>query len=147
VLAIANAHLDPGHLAALEAAVHAIRRNPGLVVAFPNLTAKPWALRLTDEFRSGACHAGRFETSIVLAERPDLVREAIRTGLPPNPASLSRAIREGKLSFEEAGGTQAYFGYPAEASAGEGRQTIELLGEILDEAVQAELDDREEQVP
>jgi creatinine amidohydrolase len=146
VLALANAHLDPGHLASLEAAVHAIRRHPGLAVAFPNLTAKPWALRLTEEFRSGACHAGRFETSILLAERPDLVREAIRTALPPNPASLSRAIREGKLSFEEAGGARAYFGYPAEATADEGRQTIELLGEILDEAVRAALGARAEQV-
>jgi creatinine amidohydrolase len=139
VLAIANAHLDPGHLASLEAAVAAIRRDLELAVAFPNLAAKPWALRLTDEFRSGACHAGQFETSIVLAERPELVREAIMAALPPNPASLSRAIRDGKQSFEEAGGVQAYFGFPAQATAEEGRATIEVLGVILDEAVQAEL--------
>jgi creatinine amidohydrolase len=139
VLAIANAHLDPGHLASVEAAVNQIRRELGLSVAFPNLAAKPWASRLTDEFRSGACHAGQFETSIVLAERPELVRDATRAMLPPNPASLSRAIREGKLNFEEAGGPRAYFGYPAQATADEGRATIEVLGEILDEAVQAEL--------
>jgi creatinine amidohydrolase len=138
-LAIANAHLDPGHLAALEAAVNQIRRDPGLVVAFPNLTLKPWALRLSDEFRSGACHAGQFETSIVLAERPELVREGTRATLPPNPASLSRAIREGKTSFEEAGGPRAYFGYPAQATAEEGRETVETLGAILAEAAQAEL--------
>ena len=142
VLAIANAHLDPGHLASLEAAVDAIRRDLGLVVACPNLAAKPWALRLGDEFKSGACHAGQFETSILLAERPDLVREDTRAGLPANPASLSRAIRDGKRSFEEAGGTRAYFGFPAAATAGEGRATIEVLGEILDEAVQVELDAR-----
>jgi creatinine amidohydrolase len=59
--------------------------------------------------------------------------------LPPNPASLSRAIREGKMEFEEAGGPRAYFGYPAQATAEEGRATIEVLGAILDEAVQAEL--------
>ncbi len=139
VLAIANAHLDPGHLASLEAAVGAIRRDLGLVVAFPNLTAKPWALRLGDEFRSGACHAGQFETSIVLAERSVVVRDATRAALPPNPASLSRAIQHGKRSFEEAGGARAYFGYPAQATAEEGRATIEALGAILDEAVQAEL--------
>jgi creatinine amidohydrolase len=139
VLAIANAHLDPGHLDSLEVAVSAIRHDLGLTVAFPNLAAKPWALRLSEEFRSGACHAGQFETSIVLAERPELVREATRAALLPNPASLSRAIRDGKRSFEEAGGARAYFGSPAEATAEEGRATIEVLGVILDEAVQAEL--------
>ncbi len=139
VLAIANAHLDPTHLGSLDAAVNAIRRDLGLAVAFPNLAAKPWALRLSDEFRSGACHAGQFETSIMMAERPELVREATRAALPANPASLSRAIREGKQNFEEAGGPRAYFGFPAQATAEEGRATIETLGEILDEAVQAEL--------
>ncbi len=139
VLAIANAHLDPAHLASLDAAVSAIRRDTGLAVACPNLAAKPWALRLGDEFRSGACHAGQFETSIVLAECPELVRDGIREALPPNPASLSRAIRDGKQTFEEAGGARAYFGAPAQATSEEGRATIEVLGAILDDAVQAEL--------
>ena len=140
VLAIANAHLDPAHLASLDAAVIAIRRDVGLAVAFPNIATRPWASRLGDEFKSGACHAGQFETSVVLAERPELVRDAVRAALPPNPASLSRAIRDGKRSFEEAGGARAYFGFPAQATAEEGRATIEVLGEILDQAVQAELD-------
>jgi creatinine amidohydrolase len=139
VLAIANAHFDPGHLTSLDAAVSAIRSDLGMAVAFPNLAAKPWALRLSDEFKSGACHAGQFETSIVLAERPELVRAAIGAALPPNPTSLSRAIRDGKRSFEEAGGDRAYFGYPAQATPREGRETVEVLGAILDEAVQAEL--------
>ncbi len=139
VLAIANAHLDPGHLASLEAAVTLIRRDLGLAVAFPDLAARPWALRLSEEFKSGACHAGQFETSIVLAEHPELVRAATMAALPPNPASLSRAIRDGRQSFEEAGGARAYFGYPAQATAEEGRATVEALGEILDEAVRAEL--------
>jgi creatinine amidohydrolase len=139
VLALANAHLDPAHLESLEAAAGEVRRELGLPVAFPNLSLKPWAPRLSEEFRSGACHAGQFETSVVLAERPELVRDAIRATLPPNPASLSRAIREGKRSFEEAGGSRAYFGFPAQATAEEGRATIETLGAILEEAVQAEL--------
>ena len=142
VLAIANAHLDPGHLASLDAAVSAIRRDLTIAVAFPNLAAKPWALRLGDEFKSGACHAGQFETSIVMAECPELVRDATRASLPSNPASLSRAIRDGKRSFEEAGGARAYFGFPAQATAEEGRATIEVLGAILDEAVLLELSAR-----
>jgi creatinine amidohydrolase len=139
ILAIANAHLDPAHLASLDAAVDAIRRDIGLPVACPNIATKPWALRLGDEFRSGACHAGRFETSVVLAERRELVREAAMAALPPNLASLSRAIRDGKRSFQEAGGDRAYFGYPAQATAEEGRTIVETLGGILEEAVRTEL--------
>jgi len=134
-LAIANAHLDPAHLGALHAAVDQIRREMKLVVAFPDLTRKPWALRLTEEFKSGACHAGRFETSIVMARDPDRVRETLRLGLPENASSLSVAIREKKKTFAEAGGPLAYFGAPAEASAEEGLQTIETLGGILAECV------------
>jgi creatinine amidohydrolase len=145
VLALANAHLDPAHLAALEAAASLIRRRAAIAVAFPNLTSKPWALKLGEEFRSGACHAGRFETSIVLAERPELVRDSIRAALPANPASLSRAIRDGRRSFAEAGGPLAYFGAPAEATAEEGTGTIEVLGEMLEESVQQEIAARSRQ--
>ncbi len=133
-LAIANAHLDPAHLGALHAAAKELEA-VGVAVAFPDLTRKPWALRLTEEFKSGACHAGQFEGSIVLAARPELVRSETLTALEPNPASISDAIRDGKTSFEEAGGPQAYFGEPAAATAEEGRETIRTLGEILAEAV------------
>jgi len=138
-LAIANSHLDPAHLAALHAAVERIRRDTNMAVAFPDLTRKPWASRLTDEFKSGACHAGRFETSIVMARDPDRVREMLRRQLPENPLSLSVAIREKKKTFAEAGGPLAYFGAPADASAEEGRRTIETLGEILAESVLGEM--------
>ncbi len=131
-LAFVSAHLDPAHLAAVYEAVETIRGD-GLRVAFPDLTRKPWALRLGDEFLSGACHAGRFETSIVLAERPELVRAAQKQ-LPPNPKSLSEAIRAGRGTFEEAGGPRAYFGYPADATAEEGRALVDALGAILEEA-------------
>jgi creatinine amidohydrolase len=75
----------------------------------------------------------------VLAERRELVREAAMAALPPNLASLSRAIRDGKRSFQEAGGDRAYFGYPAQATAEEGRTIVETLGGILEEAVRTEL--------
>ena len=133
-LGIANAHLDPTHLGSLHAAVERVR-SAGLATAFPDLTRKPWAQRLTEEFRSGACHAGRFEGSVVMAARPDLVREDIQRGLAANPASLSVAIREGKQSFREANGPRAYFGDPAAATAAEGEETIAVLGEILRDAV------------
>jgi len=138
-LAIANAHLDPAHLAALDEAVSRAREEKLLPVVCPVVSRKSWAMRLTEEFKSGACHAGRYEGSIVLASSPELVRDEVRAGLPPNPASLSAAIRRGARTFEEAGGPRAYFGWPAEASAEEGRATLAVLGEILAEAVLGEL--------
>jgi creatinine amidohydrolase len=138
-LAIANAHLDPAHLGALADAAERAREQRLLPVVCPDLTRKPWAQRLTDEFRSGACHAGRFEGSIVLAMRPDLVREPVRKALAPNPASLSAAIGAGARTFEEAGGPRGYFGWPAEATAEEGRSTVEALSRILADAVREAL--------
>ncbi|ACY17581.1 creatininase family protein [Haliangium ochraceum] len=140
LLAIANAHLDPTHIGSLKRAGEELA-DSGVTIgfAFPDVTRKPWALRLSDEFRSGACHAGQYEGSMVLAERPELVREELRAQLAPNPASLSVAIRAGHTSFEEAGGPRAYFGDPAAATADEGQATIATLGEILEEAVVAAL--------
>lgn len=136
VVAVANAHLDPTHIGSIYAAREALEDAP-LGFVFPDVTRKPWALRLTDEFKSGACHAGQYEGSVVMAERPDLVREDLRRALTPNPNSLSTAIRAGLHSFEQAGGPRAYFGDPAAATAAEGRDTVETLGRILDEAVAA----------
>ncbi len=68
------------------------------------------------------------------------MRGEVARALPPNSSSLSAAIREGKRTFAEAGGPQAYFGDPAAAGAEEGRTTIAELGAILEEAVLAEVD-------
>src|SRR2546422_399954 len=111
----------------------------GARIVFPDVTKKPWAVRLTDEFRSGACHAGQYESSIVLAARPELVRETVRRSLPANPRSLRGAIRAGLTNFEQAGGPRAYFGSPAEARADEGAPPNGGLGAVLEEAVLAEL--------
>jgi creatinine amidohydrolase len=138
-LAIANAHLDPTHLDSLAEARRRAHEGGMIPVIGPDITRKPWALRLTEEFRSGACHAGRYETSILLAERADLVRETIRAALPPHAVSISQAIRSGATTFEEAGAARAYFGWPADASAEEGRATIETLGAILADAVLEDL--------
>ncbi|HET9252947.1 MAG TPA: creatininase family protein [Candidatus Eisenbacteria bacterium] len=134
-LAVANAHLDPAHRRSLATAAERAREAGHLPVVVPDLARRPWAARLTEEFRTGACHAGRFEGSIVMAERPALVRRAIQDALPANPASLSDAIRNGASTFEEAGGPRAYFGWPADATAEEGRATVEELGRILRDAV------------
>ena len=141
VTAIANAHLDPANVAALRAAV-AVGKEAGVTIVFPDLTRRRWAERLTDEFRSGACHAGRYEGSIVLAERPDLVRRDVMTALAANPRSLVDAIQRGDTTFAAAGGPDAYFGFPSEATAEEGRAIVDTLGRILEEAVLDALDIR-----
>ncbi len=133
-LVIANAHLEPNHIGSIYAAIERITDGTIARCVFPDVTRKPWALRLTDEFKSGACHAGQYEGSIVLAERPDLVRQDIAEQLPDNPASLSVAIRSGLETFEAAGGPRAYFGSPKGATAEEGRATIETLGGIVRDA-------------
>ena len=77
---------------------------------------------------------------MILAAAPHLVRVEIAAGLEPVPSSLSDAIQAGKTSFEEAGGERAYFGWPADASAEEGRETLDVLGTLLADRVLAELD-------
>jgi creatinine amidohydrolase len=131
MLAIANAHLDPEHLASLQAALV----DSPLRVAYPQITRRSLAERLTEEFRSGACHAGQYEGSVVLARRPELVQSDVAASLPDIGASLVDAIRENKRSFGEAGGPEAYFGSPRQATAEEGEETIRTLGEMLAEAV------------
>ena len=135
-LVVVNAHLDPAHLAAIG--VVAERGGP-MPVIHPDLTERRWALRLGDEFRSGACHAGRYETSVVMAAAPELVRDEERRGLAANPASLSRAIRAGAATFEEAGVGEAYCGDPAAATAREGEDTVAALAAIVVEAVAGRL--------
>ncbi len=138
-LAVANAHLDPGHLDALRGA--AADASPECTIVLVDLTRREAAERLTEEFQSGACHAGQYEGSVVLAEEPELVRGAIAAELPANPASLVDAIRAGNRTFADAGGPRAYFGSPADASAEEGHATIRVLGSLLAEAVAAQAED------
>ena len=138
-LAIANAHLDPVHIGCLRAASNAAP--PGGRIVFLDLTRRRVASQLTDEFQTGACHAGRFEGSVVRAEAPDLYRTEIADSLEPNPSSLSTAIQAGHTTFEEAGGPAAYFGWPAEATEEEGRDTVKTLGRLLAAAVMEEGDE------
>jgi creatinine amidohydrolase len=135
VTVVANAHHDPAHVAAIRAAVRTIEDEQGPPLVFPDLTRRKWAQRLTDEFQSGACHAGRYETSIVMAAAPQAVAIERMRMLEANPRSLVAAIDRGERTFAEAGGPQAYFGAPADASAAEGREIIERLGEIIADAV------------
>jgi creatinine amidohydrolase len=130
-IAVANAHLEPAHVATLRAACEAIKAETGVEIAFPDVTRRRWAQMLTDEFQSGACHAGQYESSLVLSARPELVREEIMSALEPKLISLSQAIKAGARSFIEIGGDQAYFGDPAAATAEEGDRVFDILAGMI----------------
>jgi creatinine amidohydrolase len=129
-LAFANSHFDPANVAMLREAAAEIAAL-GLPVAFPDFTRRALAATLTEEFQSGACHAGQFETSLVLADRPDLVDAATGTVLGDNPSSLVDAFARGATTFSEAGGPEAYFGSPRRATAAEGRETFAAMATAL----------------
>jgi creatinine amidohydrolase len=123
---LVNSHLEPAHVASLRAACERVAQRTGRRVAFPDNTERRWARTLTDEFKRGACHAGRYETSLVLAARPELVRAA-REALAPRPIDLAQAMKAGVRTFVEAGADQAYFGDPAAATVEEGEAIYALL--------------------
>lgn len=123
---VVNNHLEPEHVAALSRAVASA---PGAL--FANQLTRRWGKTLSDEFRRGDCHAGSYETSLVMAARPDLVRVEVARGLAPVPISLSAAIREGKHTFRAMGGDRAYFGAPAAASREEGESLYERLAAMI----------------
>jgi len=124
---LVNSHLEPAHVESLAAACARAAEAIGRPVAFPDQTTKRWARTLTDEYKRGACHAGSYETSLVLAARPELVRDEARRALPPLPINLAHAMRDGKRTFEEAGAPDAYFGDPAAATPEEGDAIYALL--------------------
>ncbi len=135
LLCLVNSHLEPDHLEVLREACAKISAATGKPVVFPDKTQKRWASRLTEEFRSGACHAGQYESSLVLAAAPDLVREKVMKALPAVNISIGRKIKEGARSFREAGGDEAYFGDPAAATRAEGEATYEILAGMIEDEV------------
>ena len=124
-LVLVSSHFEPEQVATL--------RSTGLPLL--DLTRRRNAERLTDEFRSGSCHAGRYETSLVLADRPELVHADRMTALEERHVDMPAAIRDGRTDFLAMGMADAYCGAPAESSAEEGRETFEALTEMLVELI------------
>lgn len=125
-VAVVNNHLEPEHVEALSAAVAGVEG-----ALFPNQLTKRWGRTLSEEFRRGDCHAGSYETSLVLAARPELVRDEVRASLAPVPISLSKAIKEGKTTFKAMGSERGYFGTPSAGSAAEGEAQYALLSAMI----------------
>lgn len=117
-----NNHLEPAHDAAVRGAIGGLPEGAASV-ACP-LTRR-WGRTLSDEFKRGDCHAGRYETSLVMASGGH-VREAFGA-LPTIGTSLAEAIRKGKTTFAEIGLDRAYTGAPSEATREEGESLYERL--------------------
>jgi len=127
-LVIVNNHFEPEQVGTLRAAA----ADAGAL--YLDLVRRRNAQRLTDEFRRGSCHAGRYETSLVLATRADLVDDDVARGLATLPISLSRAIADANgaaVRFADIGMHRAYTGAPAEATPTEGEATYERLVEMI----------------
>lgn len=124
-IVLVNSHFEPEQVETL--------RSTGLPLL--DLTRRRNAERLTDEFRSGSCHAGRYETSLVLADRPELVHRGRMQALEERHVDMPAAIRAGQTDFVAMGMDEAYCGAPAESSAEEGRETFETLADMLVELI------------
>lgn len=135
-VALVNIHVEPGHIECVKKAVEEARK-AGVSVCFPDITKKRWAEQLGEAFLAGD-HAGAFETSLLMAVSPEMVREKTRISLPPMDG-LMPALKRGAKTFAEAGGEDAYFGDPTAASAEDGETYLESLSEILTLAVMEHL--------
>jgi creatinine amidohydrolase len=125
---LVNNHLEPAHDQAVRAVL--VGRDRAQVSVACPLTRR-WARTLSPEFKSGACHAGRYETSLALARDPALSDEGARAGLPEVPISLSDQLSAGVSEFRAMGMDRAYAGAPAAATGEEGRELYERLAEMI----------------
>ena len=125
---LVNNHLEPAHDAAVRGAIADLPEG-SVSVACP-LTRR-WGRTLSAEFKSGACHAGEYETSLVLAAQPEAVDWPAATTLPDVAVSLSEGIKAGKHSFAAMGLDRAYTGAPARATAAEGDEMLALLATMI----------------
>ncbi|MBF6619293.1 MAG: creatininase family protein [Patulibacter sp.] len=131
-LVIVNNHFEPEQVATLRDAASEAG------VLYLDLVRRVNAERLTDEFRRGSCHAGRYETSLVLADRPGLIDEASRKRLRSVEVDMPAELAAGRTDFVAMGMDDAYCGAPAEATAAEGRATFEILTDMLVRLVREE---------
>jgi creatinine amidohydrolase len=126
-IVLVNNHLEPEHVQTLRQAADDL----GGAVRLFDVTRKQTAAQLTDEFRSGSGHAGSYETSLVLADEPALVRRERMENLESKMIDMPAAIAAGQTDFIAMGMDRAYCGAPREATADEGERTFEILTRLL----------------
>jgi creatinine amidohydrolase len=126
---VVNNHFEPAHVDTLRKAT----AEAG--VSYLDLVRRRNVARLTPEFQSGACHAGQYETSLVLADHPDLVDTTAMRSLPALSVDMASAMAAGKTDFLAMGMDRAYCGTPADSTVAEGQSTFDTLTDLLVEAI------------
>ncbi|MEX2194922.1 MAG: creatininase family protein [Thermoleophilaceae bacterium] len=135
-IVIVNNHFEPEHVRTLHGAIDEIARRTGSIPGFLDLTRRYRAERLSREFRELGSHAGQYETSLILAERDDLVKVDLLPRLAPNRVNLGAMTGgAGIADFERMGLPLAYNGSPADATPTEGEQSFETLVAMLGEVI------------
>ncbi|MGO8996867.1 MAG: creatininase family protein [Polyangiaceae bacterium] len=123
---LVNNHLEPAHDQAVRGAIAGLAKGRASV-ACP--LTKRWGRTLSDEFKRGNCHAGQYETSLVLAAGGEARDE--RASLPTIEVSLSDGIRAGQATFRAMGLDRAYTGSPADATREEGEALYGRLAAMI----------------
>ncbi len=137
-VAVVNHHLEPAHFRVVHDAGKAVQAaHPARRIIVADHRRAPTGPKLGHEFMHGGSHAGRYETSLMLACAPALVDEAARLALPSLEIDLPGAIKQGATNFLECGGPDAYFGAPADATAEEGERLFDLLAEATASAIES----------
>jgi creatinine amidohydrolase len=131
---IVNSHFEPAQVSTLRRAAEDAK------VGLLDPTRRVVAQQLTPEFQSGASHAGRYETSLVLATRPELVESEIMRRLPAYELNMPEAMAAGQTDFLAMGMDRAYCGAPAEATAVEGEATLATLTRLLVDLIRQQVE-------
>jgi creatinine amidohydrolase len=131
---IVNSHFEPAQVATLRRAAETAH------IALLDLTRRVVAEQLTEEFKSGAAHAGRYETSLVLATHPELIETDVMRMLPALRVNMPAAMAAGQTDFLAMGMDRAYCGAPAEATAREGDATLATLAALLIDLIRAQIE-------
>ena len=133
---VINNHFEPEHVQTLHRALDELEAG-GVRAGYLDLTRRERAQRLTEEFKLGECHAGRYETSLVLAQEPELVDQEAMARLPYLGVSLPEVIAAGMKDFRDMGLRDAYCGAPAEATVEEGEASYQTLADMTVELIRA----------
>ena len=137
-VAAVNHHVEPAHFKVVHEAVkRAAAAHPSVKLLAPDHRRPPFVAELGAEFTGGGSHAGLYETSLMLAAAPHLVREDVRASLPSLEIDLPGAIKTGAKDFAGAGGPDAYFGAPAAATREEGERLLARLGAFVADTLTA----------
>lgn len=123
-LVVINGHVEPAHVRVWRDLAKT------LPICFPDNTRRKWVATLSEEFQSGDAHAGQYETSLILAARPELVRE-IMSELEPRALGLVEKMQQGIETFKAMGAEEGYFGDPSAATAEHGHEQYEALVQMV----------------